>query len=313
MSWIIMPTPNWTHDRLDAIMKRDTDLVLQLSPEQWKQQKIRKESSVPVRCTKCNLVIWCKVGNVARCKKVACICSNRFKYNSAIGRQHIAGFVRRSRFELECDVQDLDLSKGCYSQIALRCHICKVVSTPQVGALTQQSSCGIGCLCSSPDERAVFDAVSKIVAAANLGSRVERQFDFFGELKGVRGKKFRSDIAVFHQGESPILVLEVDGAYHFGCGDPNGRTIDHNRTEEHDLIKEQWCIDNGIPMLRIACSFVRYKAESAWAPHLSDAYSDCIAATFQGIRRVSNNNCYVGTIYATRRLGSTLEVIDLPV
>ena len=49
-SWIIMPTPNWTHDRLDAILKRDTDLVLQLSPEQWKQQKIRKESSDPLAC-----------------------------------------------------------------------------------------------------------------------------------------------------------------------------------------------------------------------------------------------------------------------
>lgn len=295
------------------LVSGNNNLELCISPEEWVAKQVRKDSKVKIRCSECKLVVESRVGNVARTNAIACICSGRFKYDSNVGREYIENVVEESRFIMIDDIHLADLSKGCYARISLKCERCDVVVTPQVGALTMRSSCGIGCLCSSPDEKTVFDAVSEFVADSNTGYVTTRQYDFRGELRGRLGKKFRSDIAIAQNDNLPVLVIEVDGGYHFSCSAPKGRRLEENRCQENDVIKEQWCVDQGIPMVRISCRIIHTKPKSTWLPLLKVAYEDAVTGTFRGIRRIADNNCYRSGVYANRRVGTSLEVVDVAI
>ena len=294
------------YDRFVANLK-DTPLQLQLTKDEWRLQKVTKASKLPITCSKCGITALSVVHNVVRLKKVGCACSGRFKYNTPNGRTILQRLVDKSRFTLKFPLADLDLSRGGYSRIELRCQKCLTDVTPQVGALLP-SSCGIGCFCARPDEAQVRDSLVELLELWADGTILDPQFKFFGELKGKHGKPFTADFALIGRDGKLIVVVEVDGWYHFN-GDPKSRPEDCNRTKEHDIVKENWCIDNEVPLVRISTSFVKLGLD-AWNSPFWSAVNEAASGESNPICRLSHDNCYTKGSYADVRVGTALEVVD---
>tara|TARA_B110000902_G_scaffold188180_1_gene213022 strand:- start:23 stop:949 length:927 start_codon:yes stop_codon:yes gene_type:complete len=297
------------YDRFVAALQ-DTPLQLQLTKEQWIARKVTKESNVPVLCSKCGITVSSQVNNAKRIKRIGCICTGRFKYNTSNGRTILKQLVDNTRFSLVSSLKDIDLSRGCYSRIKLHCRECSTTVTAQVNALLPSSS-GIGCFCARPDELQVRHALLNIINLWENGSTVDSQFKFFGELKGRLGKPFSADFAVFDPNMKLMLIVEVDGWYHFN-ENPKSRPADCNRSKEHDVLKENWCIDRGVFMVRISTAFVKCGID-AWYPAFFTAVNEAANEEANSICRITHDRCYTKGPYFDVRVGTALEVVDSPV
>jgi hypothetical protein len=287
-----------------------TPLVLQLTKEEWIQQKIKLHSIVPVLCSKCGIVSMSTVKNVASKKRVGCICTGRFKYNTPNGRIVLKQLIDKSRFKLVKSIEDVDLSNGCYSRIELCCSFCDATVHPGVYQLHPKSY-GIGCPCAQPDEMQIHNALKYMIRIWNNDRKIELQFKFFGQLKGPKGKPFRADFAIVDKDGNVLAIIEVDGWYHFNEY-KKGRITDINRSKEHDLMKERWCLERKIPMVRISTSFIK-RGIDAWWPSFWTTVNDVCNGEGRLFSRLSHDCCYVSGSYFDRRIGTVLEVDDDPV
>lgn len=62
------------------------------------------------------------------------------------------------------------------------------------------------------------------------------------------------DFAILSEGEkSPVAFIEYDGVLHFDQDSSHGWNNEENwlRTQANDKIKNQWCEENNIPLIRI--------------------------------------------------------------
>ena len=299
------------YDRLMSALK-NTPIKLQLTKQEWIQHVpiLGKDHNVSFFCSKCGIESKSKIGNVARLKRIGCMCTGRFKYNTPSGRKVIQKLVDQSRFHLMSPVEDLDLSRGCYSQLELFCPVCSTVVTPKVDQLLP-TSCGIGCLCARPDEFQVRNSLQEMLELWDCNYKLDLQFKFFDELKGRLGKPFTADFAIRNEENEVVVIVEVDGWYHFNQY-AKSRVADNNRTQDHDIIKEQWCIDKQIPLVRIQTAFVKFSPD-LWTPPLWEALTNAVCFNETRICRLSHDSCYSKGPYFDRRVGTPLAVIDKPI
>lgn len=71
--------------------------------------------------------------------------------------------------------------------------------------------------------------------------------------------KARFDFAIFDDDNNLLYFIEYDGLQHFeenvrenGLG-WNSRE-NYEKTHERDILKDKWCEDNNIPLIRIPCT-----------------------------------------------------------
>ena len=79
----------------------------------------------------------------------------------------------------------------------------------------------------------------------------ENNISFIKEYTPINiNYKYRYDFAIF---ENDILsyLIEFDGIQHFQVNGGWNTVKNFNKTQEHDKIKNQWCKDNNIPLIRI--------------------------------------------------------------
>lgn len=85
----------------------------------------------------------------------------------------------------------------------------------------------------SKDARKIYDTLLQL----EIDFELEYTFE---SLKGLNGYPLRFDFAIFEQGNF-IGLVEYDGGFH----------DTHETTQAHDQLKNQYCKDNNIPLLRI--------------------------------------------------------------
>eukprot|EP00732_Lithocolla_globosa_P002636 Lithocolla_globosa_v1_NODE_1791_length_2337_cov_73.939089.p1 type:complete len:124 gc:universal NODE_1791_length_2337_cov_73.939089:1075-704(-) len=88
----------------------------------------------------------------------------------------------------------------------------------------------------------------------------DNEFDFqreatFDDLKGINGGSLRYDFKV-ENWDNRIVLIEFDGGQHFkpvtfGHKTPKEALDAFKTTRTHDRIKNDYCTDNGYPLLRI--------------------------------------------------------------
>lgn len=66
----------------------------------------------------------------------------------------------------------------------------------------------------------------------------------------IKNKKFRFDFAIVEKSQV-LYFIEFDGKQHFEPVDFFGGEIQFNKTKMNDKLKNNWCIDNNIPLIRI--------------------------------------------------------------
>lgn len=86
--------------------------------------------------------------------------------------------------------------------------------------------------------------ISKILFKNNINFKKEYSFS---DLKSEKNRALRFDFAIFNDDNSLLYLIEFDGKQHF-----NKNTRYYSKTMvEHDKIKNEYCKNNGIPLIRI--------------------------------------------------------------
>lgn len=70
----------------------------------------------------------------------------------------------------------------------------------------------------------------------------------FDDLVGTGGNKLRFDFCIFDSQNRIKLLIEYDGKQHF---EETPYMKDNDRIKRHDILKNEYCIKNEIPLLRI--------------------------------------------------------------
>ena len=97
-----------------------------------------------------------------------------------------------------------------------------------------------GCIYSPGQEKII-----KILSKYNISYEQEKVFD---TCVLESGKKARFDFFI----SNPGYIIEYDGQQHFTYSNKGWNTEEHFiKTKQHDQIKNQWCFDNNIPIIRI--------------------------------------------------------------
>lgn len=116
-----------------------------------------------------------------------------------------------------------------------------------IGQLTRGNTKSCGCLKSSAGE----ELIGKILSLYDIPFTQEQKFDtcIFPDTNRLA----RFDFFI----ESSYLI-EYDGEQHFKSKASGWNTEEHfQKTIEHDNIKNNWCKENNIPLIRIP--YTRYK------------------------------------------------------
>lgn len=93
------------------------------------------------------------------------------------------------------------------------------------------------------------DAVAKLLKEGKI--QFKREVSFKG-LNGLHNKPLRFDFVIFNKRGQVICCLETDGIQHFKWTKCFQKTVfDFKRTQEHDRIKNAWCLKNKVPLIRI--------------------------------------------------------------
>jgi hypothetical protein len=74
------------------------------------------------------------------------------------------------------------------------------------------------------------------------------------ELKNEQGNWLRFDFKITY--EAKVLYIEYDGRQHhkpvtFGGMSKEQAQVAFEKRQQHDALKNKWCVDNGHPLLRI--------------------------------------------------------------
>src|SRR5690606_18269900 len=70
----------------------------------------------------------------------------------------------------------------------------------------------------------------------------------FKDLNGIGGSPLRFDFAVLDNKRKVIGLIEFDGIYHY---EKRFEDDGHEMLVKHDLMKNEYCADKNIPLLRI--------------------------------------------------------------
>jgi very-short-patch-repair endonuclease len=106
---------------------------------------------------------------------------------------------------------------------------------------------GHGCPVCSPFKSIPVDKICSILGRYDLDYTLEHTFQ---DLRGSRGGVLRYDIAIFRDGQL-VLLIEYDGEHHTQVIEARGGKESHERTKDHDAIKDLYVKTNGLKMVRI--------------------------------------------------------------
>jgi len=84
----------------------------------------------------------------------------------------------------------------------------------------------------------------------NLLSQNNIQFSREFQQK-INNQNMRYDFGIFNNNHQLIYLIEYDGEQHFKSNNHFGGEEYLKYIQEHDTIKNQWCKDNNIPLIRI--------------------------------------------------------------
>lgn len=80
----------------------------------------------------------------------------------------------------------------------------------------------------------------------------QKNINFSREYRQIiNGKKLRYDFAIFDNQQKLKYLIEFDGKQHLNSSDFFGGQEYLKYIQEHDIIKNEWCKDNNIPLIRI--------------------------------------------------------------
>lgn len=92
------------------------------------------------------------------------------------------------------------------------------------------------------------DTIAKLLRDG--GVQFKREVSFKG-LNGLHRKPLRFDFVIYKNNKI-CACIEADGIQHFYWTKVFQKTIfDFKRTQEHDRIKNAWCLKNRIPLIRV--------------------------------------------------------------
>lgn len=295
-----MPAARWKGLKGYVEMTKLLDgsaIQLVTTEDEWIDLNVNKNSKLRFRCSTCNLDAISAIHNVARLKRIGCLCTGRFKWKTPQGKKLLLHLISRTRFTLECDVDELEL-KGEDSRVPLRCTVCDSVVHPRASRFRATNGGAIGCKCHAPEHLRVFMHVEPYVHAKQKDLVVVNEFAFNDELVGPLNRRLRSDIGILGPDNRVLGIVEIDGFYHFASGSGD-RLECHNRTHRYDLVKEQWCRERRIPMIRISDKCVTH---GTWHSRLEDALDAVIDGRDFGVRCIDCDGVYSNPKYAYARL-----------
>lgn len=88
------------------------------------------------------------------------------------------------------------------------------------------------------------DNIKKILLENQISFIQQKTYD---NLKAEKGRKYKFDFYINNN-----YIIEYDGKQHFNFTDSGWDTKEHfESTRKHDLIKNKYCFDNNIPLIRI--------------------------------------------------------------
>lgn len=300
------------HSKFLEIEKERRQRLINKSFEYWIARikpKVRKWERLDAECLDCGIVGSVNVRKFASQTSPAafgCFCNGKLRWDSPQGRVRLLSLLDASRFECP-DLENMS-SFGAFTKINLFCVDCKQWVTPMVRAFVT-NDCSIQCGCSNKHERVVLDMLNNFEALKRLSLtlKVQPQFvNLFGSGE-VRQYTLKADIGIM-DGDKVRLFVEVDGGYHFGKHERRNQKC-ANHTIEHDLKKEKYALEHGVPMIRISTNLVS-KPEKYWKSVLEDAVMTSLRANSFMICRLSNTECYLNTVYGLKRKNTVLEVMD---
>ena len=193
------------------------------------------------KCTLCNKTIKPVVGSHLRSgRSTSCGCTRieKMKQGNIIDKTgQTFGFLKVKRLATE-EEKPKTLSRGTWWICdCLKCgreNIC--VKGDNLGRLT--NSCG--CITSLNE--------SKIASMLDtLGIKYKKEFTFEDLYQNVERNKLRFDIAVFNK-DTLLYLIEYDGIQHFQPKHFKDTII---TTHERDLLKNKYCFEHNIPLIRI--------------------------------------------------------------
>lgn len=197
-------------------------------------------------------------------------------------------------------------SFNAFTNVELFCKDCKGWTTTIVRALCT-NDCTVECACSNKHERIVFDHLNSFDVLKQRSLTVKSQARYVGLFGSgnVHRVTLKADMAIM-DGDQVRLFVEVDGGYHFGKKERDGVV---QSSIEHDLKKENYALEHEVPMIRISTNLVS-KPEEYWKSTLEDAVTKALQDRRFSICRLSNTNCYLNTVYGSKRKDTVLEVVD---
>lgn len=105
------------------------------------------------------------------------------------------------------------------------------------------------------------EKVEKILLANNINYAKEYSVNVRKEII-YQHHKARFDFAIFDDNNNLLYFIEYDGLQHFeDCIRENGLGFNsreaYEKIHERDELKNQWCIDNNIPLIRIPYTYLK--------------------------------------------------------
>ena len=264
------------------------------------------------QCNKCEQIGTAEIANVyaghgIACKCVPCPINQRDDY-----RLEVVKYVNGTRFRFtHGEPSASEWPSFCQNnQVNLTCQECDSELSVTVQRLKHcmTNNLSLRCLCYNPTEQLAAKFLERI--ANDCGVTLKSQYRLH-EAKGSGGGALHCDFAFINPSQQTILLVEVDGCYHFQ-EQPKTHRRRSNTSPCHDLIKEKWAISNGISMVRVSNTTVN--ATSKWAEITEETLIDVMKhPTSPFVKRIAIDTCYAKSVYSRLRLGTELEVVDLPI
>ena len=275
------------------------------SHEQWQQLVTSRNVSIAFKCTTCGDVASKCIPMRNKWKEMGmqCSCNGQLSYAGVDGRRHFLDQLNKTRFVLRHQITATEwtsLGVTAQTKLPLTCSVCglDVESKPMNIRVPQ----GIGCLCTNSTEAVVYEYVCAV--ASDFGVSVGTQIKYPDRLRGVGGKPLSFDMSIHSALQNATILIEVDGGHHFGGG--FSTLSDRNHTEEHDLIKERFCIQNGLPLIRLEVDTVRFDRVD-WRSWLSSAFRALLSSdSSRMLICLSSSNHYRCDRYVASRLSDSI-------
>ena len=204
----------------------------------------------PPKMAKCQ----CECGTI-RYKEYRDICSGRslscgcLRTEQVIERNIKKGIIPiGTRFGHLVVIEDLGLRKQASRNKQARWSKCKCDCGTIIEVLNNnlKTGCTQSCGCIKSRGETI---IRKILLENNINFATQYTFnDFIGE----RGNKYKFDFAIFTKNNELYELIEFDGRQHyFGPDATWSQSESLEKIQERDKIKNQYCINNNIKLIRI--------------------------------------------------------------